>query len=74
MLNISAGQGFRPAISVGVLTKASEYRCPSFVPGMSYKKHHTSICEGKLEQMLMANGNSSVLYPLVIVEVNDIEQ
>ena len=55
----------------GTYHKASECRCPTACQ-VCRKKHHTSICEGKPDQMLVANGNSSVFYPVVIVEVNGI--
>ena len=55
----------------GTNHKASECRCPTACQ-VCHKKHHTSICEGKPDQMLVANGNSSVVYPVVIVEVNGV--
>ena len=51
--------------------KASECRCPTACQ-VCHKKHHASICEGKPDQMLVTNGNSSVVYPVVIVEVNGV--
>ncbi|XP_028415015.1 uncharacterized protein LOC114538094 [Dendronephthya gigantea] len=56
----------------GTSHRASEFRCPSSCQ-ICRKKHHTSICEEKTEQMLVANnGDSSVIYPVVVVRVNGI--
>ena len=36
-------------------------------------KHHTSICDKDPQQILVATGESSVIYPVVVVEVNGIK-
>ena len=36
-------------------------------------KHHTSICDKDPQQILVATGEGSVIYPVVIVEVNGIK-
>ncbi len=55
----------------GTSHRDAECRCPTLCQ-ICRKKRHTSICEGKPEQMLVANGDSSVIYHVVVVEVNGI--
>jgi hypothetical protein len=55
----------------GTSHRASACRCQSLCQ-ICRKEHHTSICEEKSEQMLVANGDSSIIYPVVVVKVNGI--
>lgn len=56
----------------GANHRASECYC-STTCQLCHKKHHTSICDKKPEQMMVANGKGSVTYPVVVVEIGGIK-